>query len=503
MRIATYIAAAALLFAAAPASADVRLPAVFSQHMVVQADTKIPVWGFAAPEEEVHVSLAGAEATTRADVNGRWRVELPKLKVGGPHELVVQGKNKLTVGDVLVGEVWLGSGQSNMAMTVNRCLNYEAEQKAADLPQLRMFTVRSNATDEPQADCVGEWVVCKPDTVGGFSATAYFFGREIHKALGQPVGLINSSVGGTPIESWIPAAAQRAEPKLAAFLAAHNQAYTTFDPVKAKASYEKQVEKWKADVAKAKAAKKPLPRKPNDPIENRKRKGNVGGLYNGKIAPLVGYAVRGMLWYQGEANSTPEKSAYYQVQLPLLVTEWRRAWNQGDFAFAWVQLPNFGGNRPGWLIVREAMAKSLAVPNTGMAVTTDIGESKDIHPRNKQDVGKRLALWALAKVYARDIAYSGPMFKSATASGDGLVVTFDHVDGLKAGGERLLGFEIAGNDKKWHPAEARIEGATVVASSTEVKEPTAVRYNWHEEPIGNLTNATGLPAGPFRSQEWD
>jgi sialate O-acetylesterase len=502
MRILSFLTAA-LVLSATGVRADVKLPAIFSEHMVVQADAKVPVWGWAEPKEEVRVSLAGGEATTSADVNGRWRVELPKLKVGGPHQLVVQGKNKLTVGDVLVGEVWLGSGQSNMAMTVNRCLNYEAEQKAANLPQLRMFTVRSNAAKEPQADCTGEWVVCKPDTVGGFSATAYFFGREVHKAIKQPVGLINSSVGGTPIESWIPAGAQRAEPKLAEFLKAHDEAYQSFDPVKAKAAFEKQLAKWKTDVAAAKAAKKPLPRRPNDPIENRNRKGDVGGLYNGKIAPLVGYAIRGALWYQGEANSTPQKAPYYQVQLPLLVSQWRRAWNQGEFPFAWVQLPNFGGNRPGWPVVREAMAKSLAVPNTGMAVTTDIGDSKDIHPKNKQDVGKRLALWALAKVYGQDIPYSGPMLKSAAASGDGMVVTFDHADGLKAGGDKLLGFELAGADKKWHPAEAKIEGATVVVSSPEVKEPAAVRYNWHEEPTGNLTNATGLPAGPFRTQEWE
>lgn len=493
--------AASLLLAGSQARADVKLPSIFSEHMVVQADAKVPVWGWAEPKEEVRVALAGAKASATADVNGRWRVTLGKLPAGGPHKLVVTGKkNKLEVGDVLVGEVWLGSGQSNMAMTVNRCLNFEQEQKAADLPQVRMFTVRSGPTTEPQADCQGSWAVCTPETVGGFSATAYFFGRELQAALKKPVGLINSSVGGTPIESWISADAQRAEPNLKPFLAAIDEANAKFDPAVAKATYDKQVAKWQKDVVAAKAAKKPLPQKPRDPLATRKLKGGVGGLYNGKIAPLVGYGIRGALWYQGEANSQPGKAQYYQTQLSLLVREWRRQWNQGEFPFAWVQLPNFGGGRPEWVVVREQMRKTLAVPNTGMAVTTDIGEAKDIHPRNKQDVGKRLALWALAKVYGQAIPYSGPMIASHAVSGDRVVLTFDHAEGMKAGGAKLLGFEIAGADNKWHPAEAKIEGATVVLSSPEVKTPTAARYNWAEEPTGNLTNNTGLPASPFTTE---
>lgn len=493
--------AASLLLAASQARADVKLPAIFSEHMVVQADAKVPVWGWAEPKEEVRVALAGAKASATADVNGRWRVTLGKLPAGGPHKLVVTGKkNKLEVGDVLVGEVWLGSGQSNMAMTVNRCLNFEQEQKAADLPQVRMFTVRSGATTEPQADCQGSWAVCTPESVGGFSATAYFFGRDLHAALKKPVGLINSSVGGTPIESWISADAQRAEPKLKPFLAVIDEANAKFDPAVAKATYDKQVAKWQKDVAVAKAAKKPLPQKPRDPIATRKLKGGVGGLYNGKIAPLVGYGIRGALWYQGEANAQPGKAQYYQTQLSLLVNEWRRQWNQGEFPFAWVQLPNFDNGKPEWMIVREEMRKTLAVRNTGMAVTTDIGEAKDIHPRNKQDVGKRLALWALAKVYGQAIPYSGPIIASHAVSGEHLVLTFDHAEGIKAGGAKLLGFEIAGADKKWHPAEAKIEGATVVLASPEVKQPASARYNWDHMPTGNLTNNSSLPASPFSTE---
>ena len=505
MKYVAQLAAFALIVVAyaVPTSADVRLPALFSEHMVVQTGMDVPVWGWADPNEEVTVELAGSSAKGKADSDGKWRVKLAPLAVGGPHTMKVSGKNRLSVADVLVGEVWLGSGQSNMAMTVSRCFHAEDEAKISDLPQVGMFTVRSTAADQPQADCNGEWVVCKPDTVGGFSATLFFTGREIHKALRRPVGLINSSVGGTPIESWIDAATQRAEPKVAAFVAAIDDYEAKWDAAAATANYEKQLARWKQLAAKAKADGKPIPKKPNDPIENRARKGGLGGLFNGKINPLVGYALRGALWYQGEANSQPGKSQYYGAQLAMLVSDWRSRWGQGDFPFAWVQLPNFSSNRPDWLVVRDEMRKTLALPHTGMAVTTDIGEQDDIHPRNKQDVGKRLALWALATVYGKPVGYMGPLYKSATPSGDRIVVGFDFTDGIAAaGGKPLTGFEIAGADKKWKAADAKIAGTNVVVSSAEVPQPLAVRYNWAELPTGNLTNGTGLPASPFRSKAW-
>jgi sialate O-acetylesterase len=489
-------------FLALSARADVKLPAIFGDHMVLQRDTAVPVWGTAAPGEEITVTIAGQTASTKAGADGKWSVRLTQLAAAGPHTLTVKGKNTVTFSDVLVGEVWLGSGQSNMAMTVNRAKDFEAEQAAAKFPQIRMFTEASGAASSPQSEGKGSWVVCAPDTVARFSATAYFFGREIHKSLGVPVGLINSSVGGTPIESWIAPAAQKASPALKGFFAAQEQAAKQLDPVKAKAKFEQDDAKWREAAKKAKAEGKPAPKRPQDPVALAERKGNVGGLFNGKIAPLVPYAIRGALWYQGEANSTPEKAPFYHAQLSLLVSDWRKLWGY-DFPFAWVQLPNFGGPGRDWPAVREAMLKTLVLPQTGMAITIDIGEEKDIHPKNKQDVGRRLAAWALGAVYGQKNATSGPLPAGHQLRGSEIVLSFKHTDGgLTAKGGELKGFVIAGADKQWKPATARIEGDKVVVSNVDVKQPVAARYAWENWPTCNLFNGAGLPASPFRTDDW-
>ncbi len=329
-----------------------------------------------------------------------------------PRPLVAEGakpNRKAKATDVLVGEVWLGSGQSNMAMTVSRARDFEAEQAAAKLPLIRMFRESSGAAETPQADGKGQWSVCSPESVGAFSATLYFFGREIYHELDVPVGLINSSVGGTPIESWIAAEAQAATPELKADWEAQAKARAAFDEERAKAQFEKALARWRDQAAQAKAAGKPAPRRPIDPVVQRARRGGPGGLFYGKIAPLIPYAVRGVLWYQGEANTRPGKGLLYQYQLPLLVTDWRTRWGQ-ELPFAWVQLPNFQRPGEGWMQVREGMLKTLRLPKTGMAITIDIGDPNDIHPKNKQDVGRRLALWALGDVYGKQLgATSGPL----------------------------------------------------------------------------------------------
>ena len=279
-----------------------------------------------------------------------------------------------------------------------------------------MFTVTSGGASTPQADCQGQWVVCSPETVTRFSATAYFFGRELHQSLGVPVGLINSSVGGTPIESWISPEAQTASPELQPLIKSLQTLDAGIDNAKAKAKYEQDLANWQEAEKKAKATGKKAPKRPQDPLAVRERRGgNIGGLFNGKIAPLVPYRIRGALWYQGEANSMPSKAEYYRYQLPLLINDWRTRWGY-DFPFAWVQLPNFGGPGRDWPAVRQAMLETLKVPNTGMAITLDIGEVNDIHPKNKQDVGKRLALWALGTVYGKSVATSGPLPKSQRAA---------------------------------------------------------------------------------------
>ncbi|EMI21833.1 sialic acid-specific 9-O-acetylesterase [Rhodopirellula maiorica SM1] len=488
----------ALAFSLLPVSlgyADVSLPAIFSDHMVLQQETEVPVWGWAEPGEEVKVAINGQTKTTQTGDDGSWSIKLDSLKPGEPTTIKVSGKNEITIEDVLIGEVWLGSGQSNMAMTVNRANDFAGEQKKAALPTIRMFKENSGSSATPEKVGNGEWQVCSSETVGGFSATLFFFGREIHADLDVPVGLINSSVGGTPIEAWIDADVQRADKNLQPLFAERKPV----DLETQKANYERALKRYQAQVKKAKAEGKPLPRKPRDPASVQARKGNVGGLFNGKIAPLIPYAIRGAIWYQGEANSTPSKAPFYQYQLPLLIQDWRERWGY-DFPFGWAQLPNYSGNGRDWPTVREAMLKTLSVPNTGMGINIDIGDTKDIHPKNKQEVGRRLSLWALGSVYEQEVAaVSGPLPDGHEIQGDKVVVRFKHAEGLESSGGPIVGFEITADGETWVPAEAEIDGESIVVSSDEVAKPTAVRYAWTNDPKTNLFNGAGLPATPFRT----
>jgi sialate O-acetylesterase len=478
--------------------AEIKLAPLFSDHAVLQQQLEVPIWGTAAPGESVTVSLADKTVTVAANAAGEWLAKLNQLPAGGPHTLTVKGTNTLTVKDVLVGEVWLGSGQSNMAMTVNRCANAEKEAAEAQYPQLRMFTVKSGPNLKPQTAVTGQWIVCSPMTVNAFSGTGYFFGRELHTTLKVPVGIINSSVGGTPIEAWTSLPAQSAVPELARLVELAEKADADYNPERAKANYEKQLAQWKEAVAAAKAAGKPEPTKPREPTQPKTGTGFPSVLFNGKIHPLKPYRLRGVIWYQGEANTDAARAKLYEQQLTTLITDWRTHWQQPDLPFGWVQLPNYAAGQRDWPTVRAGMAKCLKLPNTGMAVTIDIGEASDIHPRNKQDVGLRLAKWALATVYGQKIAYRGPEVENLGTAGAQLVVTFNQAEGgLVVKGERLTGFEIAGGDEQWHPAEATVEGRTVRLSSPKVPMPAKVRYGWANQPTCNLYNAAGLPAGPF------
>ena len=458
-------AVAVVLLVQSPVRGDVKLPALFADHMVLQRELAVPVWGWADFGEKVTVSLADQTKTATADKDGKWTVRLDKLKAGGPYTLTVKGTNTVAVKDVLVGEVWLCSGQSNMAMRVSGCVNAKEEAAAAKFPKIRMFRVASGGSAKPRRDTAGTWQVCSPQTVGGFSATAFFFGRELHKELSVPIGLINSSVGGTPIEAWTNLADQ----------------------------------------------KKMLARKEVAPYAKGAITRGAGGLYNGKIVPLAPYGLRGAIWYQGERNSRFTGAYLYRYQLPTMIENWRRVWGQGDFPFLTVQLPDFKApqtkpvENDGWVLVREGMLMSLATPNTGLAVTLGLGNARNIHPKRKQGVGRRLALWALAKTYKQDIVYSGPLYKSSSAGGGKIVVAFDHVGGgLRSTDDKpLAGFAVAGDDRKFVFAQAKIVGNTVEVSSPQVKEPVAVRYAWAPNPNWNLTNKEGLPASPFRTDDWD
>lgn len=495
-------------------AADLKLGAVFSEHMVLQRDKAVPIWGWGDPGEQITLEivpstgsgLASQKQTATADASGKWMATLEPMKSSQePLVMLVRGaveNRQLKVEDVLVGEVWLGSGQSNMAMAVGGARDFENEKAAAQLPLIRMFKEGSGAAKTASADAKGSWVVCSPETVGGFSATLFFFGRELQRELKVPVGLINSSVGGTPIESWISEEAQNSSPELGASLAEAAKADAAFDEAKAKASYEKGLARWEEESVKAKAEGKPIPKKPNDPTLRRASRGGTGGLFNGKIAPLIPYAIRGAVWYQGESNAL-RGGGLYHIQLPLLVSDWRKRWGD-EFPFAWVQLPNFQCKGEGWMLVQEAMLKTLSLPRTGMAIAVDIGEEKNIHPKNKQEVGRRLALWALGDVYGQKVAAtSGPLPASHEVKGDEIVVSFTHCEGgLNAKEGDLKGFVIAGEDRQWKPANAKIDGDKVVVSSPDVPTPVAVRYAWAASPECNLYNGAGLPASPFRMDNW-
>jgi len=455
-----------LLLMTRTASADVRLPAIISDHMVLQQDVIVPIWGWADPGEEVSVVIGGQRKSARADAAGKWKVELDKLKPGAALTLTVTGKNKVAVNDVLVGEVWLGSGQSNMARTTKSAKDFAKEQAAANLPNLRMFKVESGAATNAQSDCRGSWKVCSPETVGGYSAVLFFFGRELHQNLGLPMGLIHSSVGGTTIEQWTDLETQRAAPELTPIFAA-------------------------------------LAAKTNAPAKAPNARIPIGGLFNGKIAPLIPYALRGIVWYQGEGNTkSVEQARLYEHQLPLLITDWRKRWGQ-DMPFAWVQLPNWAKNGEAWCIVQEGMLKTLKLPKTGMAITVDIGDANDVHPQNKEEVGRRLSLWALGSVYGKQVATSGPLPGGHEIKGSEVVVKFQHTNGgLVAKAGALKGFNLAGEDRQWHPATARITGSQVFVSCAAVKRPVALRYAWQDNPDCNLFNGAGLPASPFRTDDW-
>lgn len=482
------------------ARADVRLPALFSDHLVLQRGKPVPVWGWADAGEAVNVAIAGQKAETMAGSDGKWRVTLQPLDTAEGLELRVTGKNALTISDVLVGEVWLGSGQSNMAMTVSRCNNVAAEQEAAKLPHIRMFTVTAGSAITPQEECKGQWVVCSPETVGSFSATAYFFGRELHRELKVPVGLINSSVGGTAIESWTDLEVLQKDAELKPILDDWENRSAAYNAAGAQLQYERALAKWKDKAAAARTQGTPVPRRPQAPVPPRQDRNHPGNLFNGKIAPLLPFAIRGVIWYQGENNTRPETAELYHELLTLLITDWRIRWGEPELPFAWVQLPNFTAPESrNWPAVRAGMLETLEQPHTGMAIALDIGDPKDIHPKNKQEIGRRLSLWALHDIYGKDVVPSGPIPIGAVREGQSLEVRFKYADGgLQLRGEHA-GFEVAGADGDWKPAEARVENDTLTLSSPDVERPVAARYAWSNNPTAVLFNEAGLPATPFRT----
>ena len=626
------------------AAADVRLPGLFSDHMVLQRDKPLAVWGSADAGEKVSVGLAEQTVTTTADASGSWSVKLEALPAGGPHEMTVTANNKLTFRDVLVGDVWLCSGQSNMQWPLKNATNGDAEVAAAIHPRLRLMTIKPTTSltqmlDPPTAG----WLECNPENAGPFSAVGYFFGQHLLKSQDVPVGLINASWGGTVCEAWTSVATLKTLPDFVSRAELVEQVAATgkpFDADKAMddwfrdndlgsvdgmpwaqpgfdttgwkemllpSNWEKAglpdfdgivwfrkeieipaawagkdlvislggiddndatfvngvkvgghrsvgtervyqiqaallkpgrntlairvldtalnggitgpAEKMKLAPVNADSAEplpldgpwlyqpaKPLAKLPPFPEQIGQSPNVSSVLFNGMIVPLVRYPLRGAIWYQGESNVA--RAHQYRSLFPAMIRDWRKAWGD-DFPFGFVQLANFmpSTTAPGesaWAELREAQTMTLTQPHTGMAVAIDVGEAENIHPTNKQEVGKRLALWAEAKVFGKNQVFSGPLYQSMKIEGNQLRLTFDHVgSGLAIGGGALEAFAIAGKDRKFVRADARIEGATVLVSSPLVPEPVSVRYAWADNPEGcNLRNAEGLPASPFRTDQW-
>ncbi len=631
-----------------------RLAALFTDGMVLQRDCPIRVWGWADPGQTITVELAGRSARAVAGSDGRWEAALPALPAGGPHTLTVSGPGRLVVRDVLVGEVWVCSGQSNMEWPLEMSAGAEQVVAEADRPQIRLFSVPKRAEPAPADDVNAAWCACTPENVGGFSGVGYHFGLELHRRLNVPVGLINSSWGGTVAQAWTDRATLEAEPALAGYVEELNKAET----LRAKSPEQLASDRaaflaklpqdagnrgfgegwagrdyddsdWRSMVLPAywngvhptngvfwfrRAVDLPASwagqelrlslgavDKSDDCYVNGVRVGGMnwaddpqswatprnyvvppgvmragrnviavrvlsnytgGGLpgpssrmrlhgpagsgdrplvltgqwryrieqdfgpapripepqgataqnqptrlFNGMIAPLIPYAIRGAIWYQGESNA--HDAARYRILFPAMIRGWRRAWRLEDLAFHFVQLCNYSSEKPTaesdnsrWAELREAQVAALALPGTGMAVTIDIGDPKDIHPRNKEDVGKRLAYSALARTYCLEIASRGPSYRSMAIAGSTVRVEFDHAEGLAARGGMVSGFAVAGADRIFHAATGTVDGTAVRLSSPRVKAPVAVRYGWADCPVCTLHNSAGLPAEPFRTDNW-
>ena len=521
---------------------DVKVPSIFGDHMILQQDAKLPVWGIADAGEKVTVAVGDKTAEATAGSDGKWRVNLaPLAATTTPLAMTITGKNTLTFTDVLVGEVWFCSGQSNMGVTLKYSDVNGTEVPKANDPQMRYFHVGGPpGLDPSDALAVGKWELCTPETAGPNSGVAYYFGHELRSALNRPVALLVSAWGGTSCQAWTPEDAIEKDPALKRYADYYHKIKDVFPQVNAEypakmEAWREATVKWNQEVgvtynpllkawtdasAAAKAAGQPAPPKPvpssPQPQQPPQPWGGTGvpsNLFNGEVAPVIPYAIKGVVWYQGESNAGDGLS--YQPLFTALITGWREHWGQGNFPFIFVQLPRFapGAN---WPAMREAQFKTLAVPNTAMTTIIDVGDPNNIHPTDKLDVGKRLCLAARHLAYGQELVWTGPMYDSMKVEGNAIRLNFTQTGGgliigtapwvapnvAPLSNESLLGFAIAGEDKKWIAATAKIDGNTVVVSSDQVSAPVAVRYAWQNSPECNLYNKEGLPAAPFRTDDW-
>jgi len=510
---AVLVAGVALALHAPAVQADVSLNNMFGDHMVLQQGIKNKVWGKADPGEAVTVALGREMKSTTAGADGTWHIFLdPVMEYGGPHSLTVNGKNTVTFNDVLIGEVWVCAGQSNMQWGVNQANDADLEMAAANFPNIRLIAVPQVGTQEPQWNFNGKWAPCSPGTVVSFSAAGYFFGRQLHETLGVPVGLVNHAWGGSAAEAWVRRDKLAAHPVLKVLHEKWQKEEANYE--NAKAEFEKKMAEWKQAAEKAKAEGKPEPGgKPQHPDSRMKGNARPGNIHSGVLTPSIGYGIKGAIWYQGETNA-PQAYQYREL-FPFMIKSWRDEWGLGDFPFYWVQLADYKAEKTepsdsDWAELREAQTMTMKkLPNTGEAVIIDIGEGKDIHPKNKQDVAKRLARWALAETYkVPAITCRSPLYKSMDKQGAKIVLSFDNIREKAAEWRPFdvaepIGFTITGADRKFVAARAKIlpDGRIEVWSDA-VPEPVAVRYAWADNPVCNMYSAAGLPLTPFRTDDF-
>ncbi len=483
--------------------ADVELACLFREGAVLQQGKSVAIWGFADPGEQVTVNFKGQEKHAEAAQDGRWLTHLDPLAASTePAKLCVSGKNTLIIKGVLVGDVWLCSGQSNMNLPLSDTEGANDEIGAADYPLIHYFEVRSSILKQPADVAEGEWQTCTPDVAGRFTAVGYYFAKAVQSELGTPIGIVKSTLGGSPIEGWMSADVLKSNP---ASLPAYDE-WQRLD-----AGYEQRVAEYHVRLAEWESRAKAARQFDENFAETKpllawidSDRNLPSGLYNGFIHPLKPFTLAGILWYQGEGNTPRPKE--YRILFPQLIEQWRLDFQQPELPFLFVQLPGYApkDDQTGesWPRFREAQAAALKLPNVRMAVTTDIGDSEDIHPRNKKDVGQRLAQIALRSVYGRGVEDSGPVVTGVEHRGRVVLVHFANATGLKFEGDRSKLFLIAGPNKKFVSADARIDGQNVIVSSEEVARPVAIRMNWENDPKGAIVNSTGLPAAPFRTDDW-
>jgi len=498
-------------FTAAPALlAELKLPAIVGDHMVLQQKQTDLIWGWDTPGTKVTVTFAGQDYSGTAGSDGKWTVKLAPMPANStPQTLAISGTSRREIQDVLIGEVWMCSGQSNMGFTLNQDWNGDLEADASDLPGLRLIEAPLIGTQELQTDYKpGErshWRYSTPETALHFSAVGFMFGRYIHEILHVPVGLINNAWGGSSAEAWVRRSTLEQDPRFKLLMESTVKQETLLQSEKGKADFDRAMAAWTAAVEKAKAEKTPIPPKPEVWLAGQHRAGNI---FAGVVYPTLGYGIKGVIWYQGEANAG--RAYEYKSLFPFMIEQWRKEQGQGDFSFYWVQLADFMAEKPNpgdstWAELREAQTQTMKLPNTGQAVIIDLGEGDNIHPRNKHDVAARLVRWALVKDYGMKMPYRSPEFQSMAIEGNKAKITIDTFgsslrpfDVLEA-----RGFAICGEDHVWHWAKGKITSKNEVEVwSDEVAAPVAVRYGWADNPVLNLFSNEGLPVTPFRTDDF-